>query len=93
MSDELKHNPAEGLFTIEHQGRQALLKYRRVSDNVLDYYSTFVPPESRGQGVAEKLTQGALDYAMENGFYVIPSCWYVAKFIDRHGKYKSLIEF
>lgn len=93
MTDEILHDEFSGVFLIDRNGQRSELKYRKVSDKLLDYYSTYVPPELRGQGLAEKLARRALDYALENGFHVKPTCWYVAKFIERHDQYKSLTKF
>lgn len=90
--DQVSHDKEKELFYIEKNGSHAELRYRRVSENVLDYFSTFVPPENRGQGLAEKLAENALDFALDQGYYVIPSCWYVSKYIDRHVKYQSLLQ-
>ncbi len=86
------HDKEKEIFFIEKDGSRSELRYRRVSENVLDYFSTFVPPENRGQGLAEKLAESALDFALDHGYYVIPSCWYVSKYIDRHIKYQSLLQ-
>lgn len=91
MAEDVVHSEMDEIFYIDRNGMRSELKYKKVSEKELDYYSTYVPPSLRGQGLAEKLAQQALDYALENGFHVTPSCWYVAKFIDRHDKYKSLI--
>ncbi|MES2697869.1 MAG: GNAT family N-acetyltransferase, partial [Verrucomicrobiota bacterium] len=52
---------------------------------------TFVPPELRGKGIAEKLVRAALDYARAEKLRVIPACSYVAMFIERHPEYKPLL--
>ena len=51
---------------------------------------TFVPPELRGFGVAEKLVRAALADARAKGLKVVPDCSYVAKFIERHAEFHDL---
>ena len=49
-----------------------------------------VHPSQRGQGVAAKLTQVALDYARGKSLRVIPMCSYVAAYIRRNPEYAEL---
>jgi hypothetical protein len=41
----------------------------------------------RGQGLARRVVQRALDDARAAGRHVVPRCWYVAQFIDDHDEY------
>ncbi len=41
---------------------------------ILILHSTFVPEESRDQGVATELAEYAIEYARENGLRVKASC-------------------
>ena len=52
---------------------------------------TFVPGELRGRGIAELLVRTALEDARTAGHKVVPSCSYVAKFIERNPTYQSLL--
>ncbi len=45
----------------------------------------------RGQGLGAVLVQGALDDVRPTGRKVVPSCWYVAQFIDENPSYKDLV--
>jgi len=51
-----------------------------------------VHPEQRGQGIAGKLTQVALEYAKEKNLRVIPMCSYVATYIHKHPQYAELMK-
>ena len=44
----------------------------------MDAYTTVVPPQYRGQKIAEKLCDAAYKYAMEQGYNVLPTCSYIA---------------
>lgn len=61
------------------------------SKNVIDLYSTYTPPQLRGKGLAAEVVKAALEYAKEKKIKVIPSCWYVRKFIDQNPEYQSLV--
>ncbi len=57
----------------------------------IDLYSTYTPPKLRGKGLAADVVKAALEYAEEKNLKVIPTCWYVRKYIDEHPEYKKLI--
>ena len=45
---------------------------------------TGVRPAFEGQGLAAQLVRRALDDARADGVVVVPSCWYVARYLERH---------
>jgi uncharacterized protein len=82
--ESVEHNVQEHRFVIDSEGHQSVLRYRLFEDQgvaSIDFTSTFVPPESRGKGLAEKLVRTGLAWANEQGYKLHASCWYVAKFI------------
>ncbi len=58
---------------------------------MLEVYSTFVPPGDRGKGVAARLVEAALGHARSEGLRIIPSCWYVARWIEQHPEHADLL--
>lgn len=57
----------------------------------VDLTHTWTDPAVRGQGVAGKLVQRALDDAREAGFQVVPTCSYVRSWINDHEEYADLV--
>jgi hypothetical protein len=86
---EIVHNPAENRFEARVEGRIAKLDYIEDQDTIVMTH-VGVPPEFRGQGVAGKITQAALEYAREKSLRVIPMCSYVAAYIRRNPQYSEL---
>lgn len=81
---DVQHLPDQQRFVIHSDGADAVLSYRvfnRDGVAAIDFNSTFVPPPSRGKGLAEKLVRTGLKWANEQGYELHASCWYVAKFI------------
>jgi predicted GNAT family acetyltransferase len=90
---QLRHEPAAQRFVAERDGRECgVLEYRAAGERVLDYYHTYVPPEFRGQGIAGRLVEFALDEARRRGCTVRPSCPFVARFIAARPDYQDLLE-
>ena len=90
-ADELKiaHNEAENRFEIWIDNQLSKLDYMQDGDTIVMTH-VGVHPNQRGQGVAGKLTEVALDYAREKSFRVIPMCSYVAAYIRRNPEYAEL---
>lgn len=81
---DVQHLPDEQRFVILHEGSEALLAYRLFNNGAkaaVDFNNTYVPPEFRGKGLAEKLVRTGIKWAKEQGYELHASCWYAAKFI------------
>jgi predicted GNAT family acetyltransferase len=63
----------------------------RLADGVITLVHTEVDPAHSGQGHAATLARGALDDARSRGLAVVPSCPYVAAYIDKHPDYADLV--
>lgn len=74
---EIIHNTAENRFETWIEGQLSKLDYLLDGDTIVMTH-VGVYPEYRGQGVAGKLTQVALEYAKGNSLRVIPMCPYIA---------------
>lgn len=53
---------------------------------------TYVPPELEGHGIAATLARRALDDARAAGARVVPVCWFIEGYIERHPEYQDLVE-
>ncbi|HSX51381.1 MAG TPA: GNAT family N-acetyltransferase [Cellvibrio sp.] len=81
---DVQHIPNEQRFVIMHEGGEAVMTYRLFNNDgkaAINFNSTYVPPASRGKGLAEKLVRAGLAWAREQNYELHASCWYVAKFI------------
>jgi predicted GNAT family acetyltransferase len=88
----VRHNTAAQRYEIElSDGQLAVAEYAQDDAGRLVFNHTFVPPEFRGQGLAEKLIRHALDDARARKAKVVPACSYVAVFIRRHPEYQPLV--
>lgn len=91
MDLEVKHDePGRKYFALV-DGRESVCEYRPSGEKTLVFSHTYVPPELRGRGIAEELVRQALDDVRQRGYTVIPSCWFVRAYIDRHSQYRDLL--
>lgn len=73
-------------FFMEVDGMEVYVLYAEDKETI-ELYSTYTPPQLRGNRLAEKVVRFALDYAKEKNLKVIPSCWYVRRFLERYPDY------
>jgi len=85
------HHQALGKFSAMIEGEEAYLLYHAGGEGVLDYVSTFVPEPLRGRGIASAVVRCALEYARQQRCRVIPSCWFVKGYVDRHPEFLDLV--
>lgn len=86
----VRHDEAGCRFEIKAGAHVAHLDYELQGEKVVITH-TFAPVELRGTGLAEQLARAALDWTRRRGAKVAPACSYVARFIERHAEYQSLL--
>jgi predicted GNAT family acetyltransferase len=86
----VEHNVAASRYEAILEGHRSVAEYAINGDQMI-FTHTFVPPELRGRGVAEKLVRVGLADARAKGLKVVAACSYVAKFIERHAEYQDLL--
>jgi predicted GNAT family acetyltransferase len=82
--DAIRHIPDQHRFIIDCDNAHAVLEYALITHadaTAIDFTHTFVPPQCRGKGLAEKLVRTGIKWAKEQGYELHASCWYAAKFI------------
>ena len=90
MTPAIDHQPEARRFVADVGGKTAYITYRELDGRLLELDHTYVPREFRGGGIASQLTVRALEYARERGCRVVPSCPFVAAYIERHPEYGDL---
>lgn len=85
-----QHQVTTGRFELERDGKTAYLEYS-LGAGVLALAHTEVPKEVRGQGLAAKLAESALEYARENALKVDVVCPSVAAYMAEHPEYSDLV--
>lgn len=84
------HNESELRFEALVQGELAVCDYQMDGDRMV-FTHTYVPPELRGRGVAQKLVRVALEFARDHQYRVMPACSYVAAYITRAREFQPLV--
>ncbi len=71
-------------------GSEAEMTYARRDPGIIVADHTGVPPQYRGQGIAEKLVAEVMADAREKGFKIVPLCSYVVAQFRRHPEWADL---
>ncbi len=89
MSD-IDLNQAEHRYELGRDEERAIAVFKD-EDGIRTFNHTVVPPALRGRGIASRLIAGALDDTRRAGLRVVPSCPFVARFIDANPAYRDLL--
>jgi hypothetical protein len=84
------HNEAEQRYELAEGGHTAFATYRLEGDRI-SFTHTIVPEEIEGMGVGSRLVRFALDRSRERGLKVVPLCYFVKGYIERHPEYQDLL--
>lgn len=87
----VRRDDARHRYEIEVNGQVAGSMAYRPHGEALELIHTEVGEAWQGQGLAAQLARHALDDARRTGRKVIPSCAYVAAYIQRHPQDQDLV--
>ena len=87
-TDESTH----GTYRAELSGasRAAELTWRAHGEARIANH-TYVPPELRGRGIAQRLVEALVDDARAHGFRIVPQCSYVEVLFRRHPEWSDVL--
>ena len=88
---DVVNNEAHQRFELTVEGHLAATYYK-LSDGVITFVHTDVPPELGGKGVGSALVKGALDQVRAGGLKVIAQCPFVKAYVDKHTEYADLLK-
>ncbi|MBF6607530.1 MAG: N-acetyltransferase [Flavobacterium sp.] len=89
-SSDLTNNKSASQFEMDFDEGTAFIEYV-VQDDKYHLTHTEVPKELQGKGAARKLVEKVLQYIKDKNMRVVPSCTYVARYIDRNQQWHSLL--
>ena len=88
---EHQENHGRGRYVMYlPDGAEGEMTYVRRDDQTIVADHTGVPPQYRGQGIAEKLVATAMNDARDKGQKIVPVCSYVVAQFRRHPEWSDL---
>ncbi|SDY39796.1 GNAT family N-acetyltransferase [Herbiconiux ginsengi] len=92
MAREFSHDADQHRYTLRVDGAMASAVDYVVNDNTISFTHTFTDPKKRGQGLAGEIVSYAVDDVEATTPYrVVPMCWYVGQWFDRHPERAGLL--
>jgi uncharacterized protein len=87
----VEHRPERTRYEITVAGELAGFVEYRVADGAFDLVHTEVLPAFEGRGLAGRLAQFAVDDARRHRRKIIPTCSYIARYVERHPEVQELV--
>ena len=87
----VEHDAAAGRFVVRLPGGEGFVAYEERDGGTLDLQHTVVPEAERGRGVGEALVKGVLDWARAHDRRIVPSCPFVAAYLQDHPEAQDLV--
>ena len=87
---QVRDNAAAQQFELTAGDSTAFIAYRRDGGTV-ELFHTEVPQALEGKGIGSALVRGTLDRLRAAGATVVPSCSFVAGYIERHPEYGAMV--
>lgn len=91
MATEVRRADDRRRYELVEDGRVIGIADYRADDDVVELPHTVIESTRRGEGLAAVLVRAALDDIRPSGRRVVPSCWYVADFIEANPDYRDLL--
>ena len=83
-------NPEGNQFEAHVEGHVAFVSYLKRGDTIF-FTHTEVPQALQGRGIASTLARAVLERARAEHWQVVARCPFIAKYIERHPEYQSLL--
>jgi len=91
MATEVQRNAERSRYELLVDGELiGIADYHERGDTVIIPH-TEIERSRRGHGLGAILVRQVLDDLRGAGRTVVPSCWFVAQFIDEHPEYQDLV--
>ena len=88
---EVRDNPHRSRYELLVDGQVlGVADYQPIPEAVVVSH-TEVSPTLRGKGYSPILVRFLLEDLRDRGLGIVPSCWYVAQYIDDHPEFAGLL--
>ncbi len=85
MAVTLAHEPDASRYTLQVDGALVALADYVINGHSISFNHTYTQPAQRGHGYAADLIEFAMDDVEASpDRRVVPMCWYVAEWFDKH---------
>ncbi|MEM4452587.1 MAG: GNAT family N-acetyltransferase [Thermosphaera sp.] len=90
MEVEMGHTSTVVFAKIKGSEEKAFLRYQ-IENGSMILVETYTPPEYRGQGIARRLVEYAVNLAKDRGLTIIPVCSYAVYFFMKNKDFRGVL--
>ena len=90
-SRNVEYEPARQRFVVRYAEGEGELVYRPTPSGALDLVHTGVDPRLRRRGIGGQLVRAAFAFARAKGIRVIPTCPFIARWLEKHPEEQDLV--
>jgi predicted GNAT family acetyltransferase len=90
-SVQVRDNPPENRYEAALDGRVVGFSEYELQADRIRFLHTEVDPSLEGRGIGSALARAVLDRARAEQWKVVARCPFIAKYVERHPEYQSLI--
>ena len=87
----IRRNEAEHRYELLVDDELAAYVEMRGERGTVELPHTYTLPAFRGRGLAAQVVNFALDDLSARGQIVVPTCWFVAEYIEAHPEFHHLL--
>jgi predicted GNAT family acetyltransferase len=92
MAKTLAHEPDASRYTLHIDGKLVALADYAINGHSISFTHTYTQPAERGHGYAGEVVDFAMDdVESTSDRKVLPMCWYVAEWFDKHPERAGLL--
>ncbi|MCY7298113.1 MAG: N-acetyltransferase [Ilumatobacteraceae bacterium] len=92
MSKVISHEPDASRYVIHIDDLLVAAADYRINGNAISFNHTHTQPTHRGLGLAGDLVEFAInDVEVNSSRRVVPMCWYVAEWFEKHPERQELL--
>ena len=92
MAETLVNEPDAARYALYVDGQLISIADYRINGHSISFPHTYTQPSHRGKGFAERIVDFAMDdVELNSDRKVVPMCWYVAQWFDKHPDRSGLL--
>ena len=92
MTREVSHEPDASRYVMRDGDVVLAIADYTIRGNSISFTHTYTQPRLRGQGLAGEVVDFAMDdVERTTALRVVPMCWYVAEWFDKHPERAALL--
>lgn len=85
MAKEFLHEVNNRRYTLRIDGELASVVDYAINGKSISFHRTYTSPAQRGKGLAAEVVEFAVhDVETNTDLHIVPMCWYVGDWFDRH---------